>query len=134
MIRVVADTNVYVSAIVFGGTCEIILALARAGVVELYLSPAIRRELRFVLRHTFGWTAAQVREALDEVNALATLTRPSVRLSGILADEPDPRILECAIAANAEFLVTGDKRHLLPLRTFRGVRIVSPREFLSLLR
>jgi len=134
VIRVVADTNVYVSAIVFGGTCEIILALARAGVVELYLSPAIQRELRFVLRHTFGWTAAQVREALDEVRALATLTRSSVRLSGILAHEPDHRILECAIAANAEFLVTGDKRHLLPLRTFRGVQIVSPREFLGLLR
>ena len=59
MIRVVADTNVYISAIVFGGTCEGILALARAGIVELFLSPAIRRELRLVLRHTFGWPESQ---------------------------------------------------------------------------
>ena len=134
MIRVVADTNVYISAILFGGTCEAILALARAGVVDPFLCPAIQRELRFVLAHTFGWTEPQVREALAEVNALASLRRPSVKLSGIVAHDPDHRILECALAAGADFLVTGDKKHLQPLKTFRGVRIVSPREFLNLLR
>jgi putative PIN family toxin of toxin-antitoxin system len=134
VIRVVADTNVYVSAIVFGGTYEVILALARAGVVDLFVSPAIQSELRSVLGHTFGWAESQVREALAEVNALASLTRSSVKLSGILAHDADHRILECALAAHADFLVTGDKRHLQPLRTFRGVRIVSPRQFLNLLR
>ena len=134
MIRVVADTNVYVSAIVFGGTCEAILALARAGVVELFLSPAIRRELRTVLAHTFGWTPSRVREALAEVNALASHVRPSARLTGILPHDQDHRILECALAARADFLVTGDKAHLQPLRKFRGIQIVSPRDFLDLLR
>lgn len=134
MIRVVADTNVYVSAIIFGGTCEAILALTRAGVVDLYLSPAIQRELKDVLAHTFGWTQPQVREALAEVRALASLVRPAVRLSGILPHDQDHRILECALAAQADFLVTGDKKHLQPLKTFRGIRIVSPREFLDLLR
>ena len=134
MIRVVADTNVYVSAIVFGGTCEAILALARAGIVELFVSPAIQRELRLVLGQTFGWSELQVRETLDEINALASLVRPSGRLSGILGHEQDHRILECALGAHADFLVTGDKKHLLPLKTVRGVRIVSPREFLNLLR
>lgn len=134
MILVVADTNVYVSAIVFGGTCEAILALARAGVVELFLSPAIRRELRSVLWHTFGWNEPQVREALAEIDALASLVRPSVKLSGILPHDQDHRILECALAAQADFVVTGDKRHLQPLKTFRGIQIVSPRAFLNLLR
>lgn len=133
MIRAVADTNVYVSAIVFGGTCEAILALARAGVVDLVLSPAIQKELRCVLSHTFGWTPPQVREAPAEVNALASVTRPAVHLSGLLAHDADHRILECALAAHADFLVTGDKKHLLPLKTFRGIRIVSPREFLNVL-
>ena len=134
MIRVVADTNVYVSAIVFGGTCEAILALARAGVVELCLSQAIERELRAVLAQTFGWTQSQVREALAEVHALASLVRPPIRLSRILAHDQDHRILECALAARADFLVTGYKKHLQPLKTFRGIPIVSPREFLDLLR
>jgi putative PIN family toxin of toxin-antitoxin system len=133
VIRVVADTNVYVSAIVFGGTCEAILAVTRAGIVELFLSPAIEREMRTVLTHTFGWTQSQVREALAEVHGLASLVRPSVRLSGILAHEQDHRVLECALAARADFLVTGDKKHLQPLKTFRGIRIVSPRDFLDLL-
>jgi len=134
VIRVVADTNVYVSAIVFGGTCEAILALARAGVVELFFSPAIRREVKTVLAHTFGWTQPRVREALAEVNALASLVRPSARLTGILPHDQDHRILECALAAQADFLVTGDKAHLQPLRKFRGIQIVSPRQFLDLLR
>ena len=134
MIRVVADTNVYVSAIIFGGTCEAILALAQADVLELFLSPDIQRELKAVLTQTFGWTQSQVREALAEVHALASLVRPSVRLSGILGHDQDHRILECALAARADFLVTGDKKHLQPLKTFRGIRIVSPRQFLDLLR
>ena len=134
MIKVVADTNVYVSAMLFGGNCEAILALARAGIVELFVSPAIQRELGSVFGHTFGWPEPRIREALAEVNALASLVRPSVRISGILGHEQDHRILECALGAHADFLVTGDKKHLLPLKTFRGIRIVSPREFLNLLR
>jgi putative PIN family toxin of toxin-antitoxin system len=133
VIRVVVDTNVYVSAIVFGGTCESLLALARVGVIDLFYSPALRDELAQVLENTFGWTGIQSRDALEEVGALATLVRPRVRLSGILRHEPDHRILECAVEASADFLVTGDKRHFRSLQTFRGVRIVSPREFLDAL-
>ncbi len=131
MIRVVVDTNFYVSAILFGGTSEAVLALTRAGVVDLFISPAIQKELKSVLRLTFGWTVLQVREALAEVNAVASLVKSSVRLSGILAYDQDHRILECALAAQAQFLVTGDKKHLQHLKTFRGIRIVSPREFLD---
>ncbi len=74
MIRIVADTNIYVSAIVFGRTCEEILALARSGIVEINISPAIQRELRRVLRTGFQWTEPQVRAALTEVE---TLTSPA---------------------------------------------------------
>jgi putative PIN family toxin of toxin-antitoxin system len=134
VIRVVADTNIYVSAIVFGGTCEAVLALARAGIVDLCISGAIQRELRTVLADTFGWTEPRVREALAEVNSLTRLVKPAARCSGILVHDDDHRILECAIAAQARFLVTGDKRHFQPLKTFQGIEIVSPRQFLDLLR
>ncbi|MEK6617601.1 MAG: putative toxin-antitoxin system toxin component, PIN family [Nitrospirota bacterium] len=134
MIRVVADTNVYVSAIVFGGTCESILALARADVIELVISPEIQKELKWVLDRTFGWSAYQIREALAEVNAIATLVRPTATLSGIVPHEQDHRVLECAVAADAEYLVTGDKKHLQPLKTYGSIRIVSPREFLDSFR
>lgn len=134
MIRVVADTNIYVSAIVFGGTCEAVLALARAGIVDLWISGAIRRELRVVLADTFGWTESRVREALAEIDNLTTLVKSTVRCSRILVHDDDHRILECAVAAQAEFLVTGDKKYFHPLKTFRDIRIVSPRQFLDLLK
>ena len=134
MIRIVADTNVYVSAIVFGSTCEEILTLARSGIVEINISPAIQRELRRVLRTGFQWTEPQVRAALTEVETLTSLVHPTVKLAGVVNDDDDHRILECAVAADAEFLVTGDKKDLLPLSFFREIRIVSPREFLDLFR
>jgi predicted nucleic acid-binding protein len=84
VIRIVADTNVYVSAIVFGGTCETILALARAGVVDLAISPPILRELRSVLRDTFAWPDTRVHEAIAEIAGLSSLVRPTMRLSGII--------------------------------------------------
>ncbi len=134
MIRIVADTNVYVSAIVFGSTCEEILALARSGIVEINISPAIQRELRRVLRTGFQWPEPQVRAALTEVETLTSRVYPTVKLAGVVGDDADHRILECAVAAEAEFLVTGDKKDLLPLALFREIRIVSPREFLDLFR
>lgn len=134
MIRIVADTNVYVSAIVFGSTCEEIFALARSGIVEIKISPAIRGELWRVLRAGFQWTESQVRAALAEVETLTSLVYPTVKLTGVVGDDDDHRILECAVAAKAEFLVTGDKKDLLPLSLFREIRIVSPREFLNLFR
>ncbi|MDA2911337.1 PIN domain-containing protein [Nitrospiraceae bacterium AH_259_D15_M11_P09] len=105
--RVVADTNVYVSAIVFGGTCESVLALARAGIVDVFISPAIQRELKSVLSQTFDWAEPQVREALAEVAELATPVRPSRRLSGVLLYDQDHRILECAPGGPCRFL--GDR-------------------------
>jgi len=134
VIRVVADTNVFVSAIVFGGTCEAILALARAGVLELVVSPALLREFRTVLVSTFGWSEVRTREALSTVTGLATVIRPRTRLSGLVTAEADHRVLECAVHAKADFLITGDKKHLLPLKRIRGIPIVSPRAFLDGLR
>ncbi|HLC43269.1 MAG TPA: putative toxin-antitoxin system toxin component, PIN family [Methylomirabilota bacterium] len=131
MIRVVADTNVYVSAVVFGGACEAILALARARVVELFISPAIQKELRSVLSGSFKWTELQVRDAMAEINSLTSTVRPSETLSGVTPHDQDHRILECAVAARVDFSVTGDKKDLQPLKRFRGVQIVSPREFLD---
>ena len=79
VIPIVADTNVYVSAIVFGSTCEEILTLARSGIVEIKISPAIQRELRRVLRIGFQWTETRVREALTEVEALTSPVHPTHR-------------------------------------------------------
>lgn len=132
MIIAVADTNIYISAMLFGGPCETILGMARAGLIDISHSPAIERELRRILHDKFGWTDPHVRDAILELRLVSTRILPALHLSGLVQDEADHRILECAVAARADYLITGDKRHLQPLKHFRGVSIVSPRGFLNL--
>lgn len=134
MRRVVLDTNVYLSAILFGGPPETILHLARSRTLTLVVSRPILAELNRVLRAKFAWTAAQARQAEMEIRSLAAVVRPRERLSVVTDDEPDNRVLECAVAGAAHAIVTGDLRHLRPLDSFRGIPILTPREFLHDLR
>ncbi len=69
-----------------------------------------------------------MKAAVRHVAAVATVLKPEKRLA-VLADDPDNRILECAVAARAEGIVTGD-RHLLDLGTFEGIQIVTLAVFL----
>lgn len=61
------------------------------------------------------------------------LVFPTLRLPGITPDPDDEMVVECAVAGLADFLVTGDKKHLLPLREVRGVRVVAVNEFLAMM-
>ncbi len=128
--RVVADTNVYVSALNFGGTAEEVLALARARAIEVFVSPAILAEIEGVLARKFRWSAGRARQATTLVREFAQLVRPKETIHVITEDEPDNRILECALEARAEVVISGD-RHLRQLKTFRGMQILGPGEFLE---
>ena len=72
MITAVADTNMYISALLFGGPCETILSMARTGLIDLSHSPAIERELRRILHDKFGWTDPHVRDAILELRLVST--------------------------------------------------------------
>ncbi|MGH7302340.1 MAG: putative toxin-antitoxin system toxin component, PIN family [Candidatus Rokuibacteriota bacterium] len=130
MPRVVADTNVYISALNFAGRADDVLALARAGVIEMYVSPAIIDEIAGVLARKFGWSAPRIREATRAINDFTVLVHPTQPVNLVHEDEADNRILECALAARADTIITGD-HHLLRLRRFRATRITTPREFLD---
>lgn len=80
------------------------------------------------LRTKFSWDDQAIKNAVRHVSSVATVVKPAAKLA-ILADEPDNRILECARAAEADLIVTGDK-HLLVLKEFEGSRIVTIAEFL----
>ena len=128
--RAVADTNVYISALNFGGTPEEVLRLGRAGAIQLFISPSILKEIEGVLLRKFHWSARNVREASAAIQEFAQLVRPRETIHLITEDEPDNRILECALEADADCVITGD-RHLRQLKTFRGIPIVSPGEFIG---
>jgi len=134
-VRVVLDTNVLISALAFPGSKpDEILARARRREVDLYLSPAIVLELERILRNKFHLGRQEVAQSLRALRRMAHLVHPTERIAVVTANDDDNRILECAVAARAEFLVTGDKAHLLPLGSYRGTRIIAPDQFLEILQ
>lgn len=131
--NVVLDTNVYISALVFpGGMCDQIIRLARLGKIKIYTSPDILTEFKKVLTKKFKFTEDEAVEITDRIIAVSELIYPRFRIDIIEEAESDNRILECVEEAQADFLVTGDKKHILPLKRFKETRIVTPNQFLEI--
>ena len=130
--RVVFDTNIFVSAFAFpGGRAEEAFFLVLEGRITLCSSTAILAETAEILRTKFGWEPDPVSDLLKYIGLVARVERIPHRLS-VLADAPDNRILECAEEAEAVYIVTGD-RHLLELKKFGKTGIVTLAAFLSLI-
>ena len=128
--KVVFDTNIFVSALVFpGGRGEAALQRVAGEKDELILSKPIIDELLGILGRKFSRDAEELSHVAVFLSELGLSVKPRRRLH-VVKDEPDNRILECAVAGNADVIVTGD-RALLALREYRGVRIISLREYLD---
>jgi len=128
--KVVLDTNVYISAILFGRKPEEIRKLSQEGKIEFLVSEAIIAEVAEVLRKKFDWESWQISQIINEIRETTTLVIPGQTLSVIKKDEGDNCILECAAEGKAQYIISGDKRHLLPLKEYQGIKILSPAEFL----
>lgn len=130
MKRVVADTNVLVSALQFGGRPRDLLDLAIDGQIDLAISEAIIAETLRVLRDKFNRPPEWIAEADRQLRVITRIVQPTESIQAIEADPTDDRILECAVAAEAEVIVSGDS-HLLNLGSFRGIPIQRVAEFLG---
>jgi putative PIN family toxin of toxin-antitoxin system len=127
----VLDSNVYISAVLFGGKPRRIIEAALAGRVRLAISATILEEIEGVLSgRKFKFSEAAAREVVSEIASLAEIFAPAEKISRIKEDPTDDRILECALAASAAAIVSGDS-HLLALGTFRGIPILTPDECLE---
>ena len=129
--RVVLDTNVIISALNFPGNERLVLELALRGRFEFFLSPFILGEVAGVLVGKFGWDEERAARAVQVLERAGTVIDPPRLLEVIEGDHPDNRVLECAILASSDYLVTGDRRHLLPIGEHQGIRIVNAPRFLS---
>ena len=129
--RVVLDTNVIVSGLNFPGNERIILELALRGRFELCLSPFILDEVAGVLTSKFAWDEDRVTEALRTLGNAATVVDPPQLPEVIDGGHADNRILECVAEASADYLVTGDRRHLLPIGEYQGAIVLNAPSFLS---
>jgi putative PIN family toxin of toxin-antitoxin system len=132
VIVVTADTNVYVSGLEFGGIPLAFLEHARAGAFRLAVSGPLLAEVREVLCIKFAWSAEEGTAALSQLDNCSVHVEPAERLDVIQNDPDDNRILECAMGAQAEFIVSGDN-HLLRLGSYRRIRIMKVVDFMLLL-
>jgi putative PIN family toxin of toxin-antitoxin system len=129
-VKVVFDTNVLVSAVVFpGGRAESALVRVIEEHDRLFISKPLLDELLAVLARKFSRDAEELARVALLLSETAETVRPRARLR-VVRDEPDNRVVECAVASHADLLVTGDKE-LLSLGEYRGVRIVSLRDYLE---
>lgn len=107
--------------------------MAEAGEVRLAISDDIIKEVRRVLRGKFHWSTEALEDLEGEVRRFAEHVKPSQAVEVIRDDPSDNRILECAAAANSDFIVSGDQ-HLLRLGHHGNARIVKVSEFIELAR
>ncbi len=128
--RVVFDTNIYISALVFpGGQGERAILRIIDGKDELFISRAILDELLRVLSQKFSRDREELARVAVWISEIAELVEPQERLS-VVKDQADNGILECGVEAKAHAVVTGDKE-LLALGEFRGIKMMSLREYLE---
>jgi len=128
--RVTLDSNVYVSGFVFGGKPKRVLEMAIDGEIEVAVSDPIIQEVRRHLLGKFGWSEPRAAEAIESITEFAKHVTPTEAIDTVPTDPDDNRVLECAVSAGSQTIVTGDD-DLLRLVAFRGIEIVRVADFLT---
>jgi putative PIN family toxin of toxin-antitoxin system len=126
LMKIVFDTNVYLAAIKKDSYAWEQLRRARPnGPYQLYISPDIILETQEKLEQKFHWDRSESARYVEAILVYATLVQPHQKISGVLQDEDDHIILECALEVHAGAIVTAD-RGLLRLKDFQGIAIIHP--------
>lgn len=133
VLRVVYDTNIYISGIFWSGPPKRVLNLAREDTVDVFTSQSLMEELRDVLTHPrrpFRLNQDEVERVLTEVRRYVRVVIPT-RTVTLCRDKADNAVIECALAAEAQYIVTGDS-DLRDVARFEDIEIVSVQRFLEI--
>ena len=130
MIAVVLDTNIFISDILFRGRPLELVLLGVDREIDIALSQAIIEETLRVLRDKFTATQAELETALRIMDACGRRVEATIKLDVVNDDPNDNHIVECAVAAGADFIITGD-RDLLRMSDYQGIAILRVGEFLG---
>jgi uncharacterized protein len=136
--RLVLDTNVVASAVLWGGVPRQLLQDGREKRVSLFTSIRLLAELTDILvrpkfERKLAASGLTIEQIVDRYAELAAVVQPAAIAPTVLDDPDDDQVLACAVAARADLIVSGDRRHLLPLSSFEGMPIVSPAEALRII-
>jgi len=134
-VKVVLDTNVWLSIFLKKTLGREFSEVFRKGEVETFVTEDILKEVSKVLLYPkidelLKLSGVSERDVLQRIIENSTVVKPKFKLRIIREDLEDNKILDCALQAKADFIVSGD-RHLLKLKNFRNIKIVMPRKFLE---
>ncbi|PJB99643.1 MAG: putative toxin-antitoxin system toxin component, PIN family [Candidatus Nealsonbacteria bacterium CG_4_9_14_0_8_um_filter_35_12] len=130
MIKVVLDTNVFISALFWKGAPYEILKKVLEGAILNSISPQILKEIKEKLLYKFKLPPEKVREFLEIIIFNSQIVYPKKKLNVVKKDPSDNKVIECVLEAGASFVISGDK-HLLEIKEYKGIKIITPNKFLS---
>jgi putative PIN family toxin of toxin-antitoxin system len=127
------DTNVLVSAFIAGGPPSRVIEAAIDGRIELVLAAPVIDELERVLTVKLGFERQRLRDIVTLLAdiSVARVDAPTEPVEAVTGDPDDDVVLACGVSAGVQIIVSGDRRHMLPIREHRGIRIVSPQALLA---
>lgn len=129
-IKIVVDTNILISAFVFpSGVIQEIFERIITRDYELGISQEILSEFEEVLFKKFSLNKGKINQIIEFINRNSTLVSPKKRLE-VIKDEPDNRILECALEFQANYIISGN-RHILSLKKYNKIKILKASDFLK---
>jgi putative PIN family toxin of toxin-antitoxin system len=129
--RVVIDTNVFISALGWGGKPEACVEQVLQEQADGYISPAMIDDLQRVMDYPrFGFTDAEKQSFQEIILASFHVIEPAVDVTVVEDDPDDDMVLECGVASDADYIISGDG-HLQDLESFRGIDICNPAVFLD---
>jgi hypothetical protein len=135
-VKVVFDTNVWISIFIKKTLGKEFSEIFKKEKIDTYTTEEILKEISKVLAYPkiselLEFSGVSERGILQSILKNSILVRPKFKLKLIKEDLEDNKILDCALHAKVDFIVSGD-RHLLKLKRFKNIRIITPREFLDI--
>lgn len=127
---VVIDTNIYISAIFWGGKPRDIVDLGRDAKILIYTSLDIQKEIDRILSSKFGVSDEEIGQILLDLSTFTSMVETHSRISVVEDDPDDDKFIECAVSSGAGYVISGDK-HLLKLEHYKDIRILNAADFLS---
>lgn len=131
LVKVVLDTNVLLSALIYGGKPEQIYRLVLTKKIRAIASPILLAELLEILTKKSSFYQREISQIMQKIRKSCKIVHPKKTIA-ILKDDDDNRVLEAATTGSCDFIVTGD-RQLLDLKEYKRIKIVTPHQFLRLI-
>jgi putative PIN family toxin of toxin-antitoxin system len=130
---VVFDTNILISALLsIGSKPDLCINLARNGEIESVTCAEILSEFQQKLIQKFHYPVADAQDVIDEIVSFSRIAVIANTLQVVESDPKDDMIVECGVVGKAGYIITGDKRHLLPMRRYQNIDIVTAKAFLTI--